>query len=307
MFTHAQMMYFYVESPLHTGTGQGVEGVDLPIQRERTTGYPMVQASGVKGKLRAEANSKHEGDGVMKMQLKAVFGPESTGDGASEYAGSLSPGDARILLFPVRSLAGVFAWVTSREVLARFRRTSAAVGVTMPPWGVPDERVGDALVALNSKAVSGDKVVLEEFSYEPDRDEVVREIGEWLAEVAFPAGAEYDFWRKRLPSHLVILPEDDFRDFVRYSTEVVTRIKIDNETKTVARGALWTQENVPPDSVFYVPLQATTPRKKVEGLQTGSDVLNFISGLGLSRVQIGGDETVGRGLVALRFGEVHGV
>jgi CRISPR/Cas system CMR subunit Cmr4 (Cas7 group RAMP superfamily) len=44
------------------------------------------------------------------------------------------------------------------------------------------------------------------------------------------------------------------------------------------------------------------PRKKVNGIETGADVLQFVRDLKLERVQLGGDETVGRGLVALRIG-----
>jgi CRISPR type III-B/RAMP module RAMP protein Cmr4 len=55
MFQAACMLYVYAETPLHAGSGRGLGGVDLPIQRERVTGYPIVQASSLKGKLRAEA------------------------------------------------------------------------------------------------------------------------------------------------------------------------------------------------------------------------------------------------------------
>jgi len=53
MFEAKSMLYLYVETPLHTGSGRGLGTVDLPIQRERVTGYPMVQASSIKGCLRA--------------------------------------------------------------------------------------------------------------------------------------------------------------------------------------------------------------------------------------------------------------
>ena len=45
------------------------------------------------------------------------------GDGeAGKHAGALSLTDARILAFPVRSLKGVFAWVTCPAVLGRLNR-----------------------------------------------------------------------------------------------------------------------------------------------------------------------------------------
>jgi CRISPR-associated protein Cmr4 len=296
MFTHATLLYLFVETPLHAGSGRGLGAIDLPIQRERATGYPLVQASSIKGKLRAEAKVKADADKVA-----AVFGPESAN--ASDHAGALSPCDARLLLLPVRSLAGVFAWVTSANVLARFQRDAATARVALN-WQIksPDEH--KALVAPGSQAVADGKIVLEEFSYEAQTEAVVQTIGEWLASHALPPDAEYKYWRDKLPRSLVVLPENDFRDFALYATEVVTRVRLDNEKKTVESGALWTEESLPADTLLYAPLYATRPRKKADGLETGADVLNFIHNLGLRQVQLGGDETVGRGLVTVRLGEV---
>lgn len=55
MFEASAMLYLYVETPLHAGSGTSLGIVDLPIQRERVTHYPIVQSSSIKGKLRAEA------------------------------------------------------------------------------------------------------------------------------------------------------------------------------------------------------------------------------------------------------------
>src|SRR2546428_12600372 len=103
MITNTKMLYLYVETPLHAGVGSGLSSIDLPIQRERTTQYPMIQGSGIKGKLRSAAYAATEGEKPTwtKDEVTTVFGPEKEG---SEHAGALIAGDARILLFPVRSL-----------------------------------------------------------------------------------------------------------------------------------------------------------------------------------------------------------
>ena len=342
MFSHAMLLYIFVETPLHAGSGRGLGAVDLPIQRERATGYPLVQSSGVKGKLRAEAyqwppfRQKYEtylpaseaevrNEGKVKDQeaiqkeakrrarrkaaqelgIESVFGPES--DSADEHAGAVSPGDARLLLLPVRSLAGVFAWVTSTQVLARFQRDRVAAGIDEVTWEVTGPGEGEALVAPQNDVTAGGKVVLEEFSYTPQESELVATIGGWLAGNALPAGEEYAYWRDKLRRSLVILPENDFRDFALYATEVVTRIKIEDESKTVAQGALWTEESLPADTLLYAPVYATAPRKAVDGLQDGEAVLQFVCDLDHGRVQLGGDETVGRGLAALRCSAIQGV
>lgn len=291
MFEATRMLFIYVETPLHAGTGRGLGVVDLPIQRERTTGYPIVQASSIKGRLRAEAKGK-----VPEPEHQAIFGPE-TGS-ASDHAGALSTGDARILLFPVRSLAGVFAWVTSVDALARFQREAALVELPLK-WeeilapGKEETWVnGDTLKA-------GGSVVLEEFSFTPKPNTNVKTIGEWLAQNALPDGKEYEYWRKALPQKLCILPEDAFRDFVLYGTEVQTHVRLDPEKKTVQTGALWTSENLPVDTLLYAPLMATKSRNEMK--LSATEVLKKISDLNLSRTQLGGDETTGQGVVALRI------
>src|SRR5581483_9391137 len=121
MFEATALLFIYVETPLHPGSTRGLGAVDLPIQRERTTGYPIVQSSSLKGRLRAEAGSR-----LTTEEVEAVFGPET--ERAGDHAGALSTGDARLLLFPVRSLAGVSAWTTSVDLLARFRRVATLAG-----------------------------------------------------------------------------------------------------------------------------------------------------------------------------------
>lgn len=291
MFEAKSMLYLYVESPLHAGSGRALGAVDLPVQRERVTGYPIVQASSLKGRFRAEARSRN------LANLEAVFGPET--DNASEHAGALSTGDAKILLFPVRSLAGVFAWTCSVEVLSRFVRDAAMVGISTG-WSVPAKPAqGEAWVNGNVLK-AGDKVVLEEFAFAPEQKDNVQAIGQWLAQNALPQGGEYQYWRDELPSRLVILPNDDFRDFVTFSTEVVARIKLNPETKTVEEGALWTEENLPTDTLLYAPLLAT-PSRAPNVQMTGQQVVDAVKGMGMTRTQLGGNETIGRGSVCLRF------
>ncbi len=313
MFEATRMLFIYVETPLHAGSGRGLGAVDLPIQRERTTNYPIVQASSLKGRMRGEARTKTKDEPsaeeraqgwLSKKEFLAIFGPEA-GEGASDYAGAISFGDARVLLFPVRSLAGVFAWTTSVDALERFKRAAQIArvqfDVAIPPQP-PDENTawvnGDALKA-------GDSVVLEEFSFAHNTTyaEQVKAIGAWLAQHALPQTDEY--WRNALLSKLCILPENAFRDFVQYGTEVQTHIKIDPEKKTVQTGALWTSESLPTDTLLYAPVMATAARTKVNGKDMKADeVLGKVVELTekqIPRTQLGGDETTGQGFVALRF------
>ena len=140
-------LYLYTETPLHAGTGSGLSSIDLPIQRERATQYPMIQGSGIKGKLRASfADALDEDREISKEDkekreetINVIFGPPSTNGAGSDHAGALVAGDARLLLFPVRSLNGVFAYTTSYDVLSRFRREIDRAQVkTALHWEIPD-------------------------------------------------------------------------------------------------------------------------------------------------------------------------
>lgn len=314
MFEKSAMLYIYVETPLHAGTGSGLGAVDLPIQRERVTGYPLLQASSLKGALRATAERLRPNE---KNKIDVVFGPEAEPGRAPDYAGALSPGDARLLLFPVRSLLGVFAWTTSRDALMRFCRDAKAAGLE-PDWGKDQDGkpLSPAWPASESEAlvprgecdlVPADgnwpkPLVLEEFAFVAQQDDSLGAFAKWLVESAFPKGTEYDYWRKKLPRSLAVLPENAFRDFTVHATEVVTRVRLQPDTKTVAPGALWTEEHLPTDTFLYAPLHASAPRKKqVLQSDTAEAVLQFVQNLNLDRVQLGGDETVGRGLVKIRL------
>jgi CRISPR-associated protein Cmr4 len=302
MFDAKTMLFIYVETPLHAGTGRGLGAVDLPIQRERTSHYPIVQASSLKGRLRAATDpSLNPNSSLSKPEHLAVFGPE-TGETASDHAGALSAGDARVLLFPVRSLAGVFAWTTSRDALARFLREAEMVGLK-PGWRLPPEPDGKTSQCWvnGDKLIAGGSVVLEEFSFTPDQThaETVAEVGTWLAKNALPR-AGYDYWEKALPEKLCVLPVDAFRDFALYATEVQTHVRLNPQKKTVETGALWTVENLPVDTLMYAPFMATASRRPDVSL-TGKDLLAKVRSTTPERTQLGGDETTGQGMVALRF------
>lgn len=354
MFDASEMLYLYVETPLHAGSGASLGVVDLPIQRERVTHYPMVQASGIKGKLRAESyglpklteheavvrpkilsellnklhadakwNQKSEEDrqkaeseagqqadlekrrrAAQELGYEAVFGPDT--NHADDHAGAFSPGDARLLLFPVRSLAGVFAWTTSRDVLARFHRDAATLR-SPPDWQPFGPSAETEAMAAPGNEISFDgTAVLEEFTFSIREDAQVRVLGEWIAQHALPQEPEYDYWRSKLPGSLVILHENAFRDFTQFSTEVISRIRLNHATKTTAPGALWSEEHLPSDTLLYSPLFATGSRvdmKKAPHSWSGDSrkVLEKLKELSPPRIQLGGDETVGRGIVKLRF------
>jgi CRISPR-associated protein Cmr4 len=287
------------------GAGSSLSAVDLPIQRERLTHYPLVQSSGLKGALREQTP-----DGPEKI---AVFGPDtSSSDG---HAGALSVGDARILLFPVRSLKGVFAYTTCLNVLQRWARDMAASDVTTPtlPAAPPSDNSGKPACYATAGTAIDQKVVLEEYVFHMMNCAELGTLADWLAKEALPESL-HEYWRDRLRQHLVILPDDDFRAFTEQSTEILTRVRLSRETKTVQPGALWTEENLPVDTLLYAPVRASRLRfgktdqfpeawKPHAGNAEAQAeaVLDWTANEVQSRIQLGGDETVGRGSVSVRW------
>ncbi|MFA0731908.1 MAG: hypothetical protein LKKZDAJK_000898 [Candidatus Fervidibacter sp.] len=298
MFEKAAMLFLYCETPVHAGTGTSLSIVDLPIQRERITGLPIVQASSLKGVLRAEVE-RLKG----KQIAETLFGPET--QRAHEHAGCVSPHDARLLLFPIRSLVGVFAWATCPFVLERFKREMIAAGFSVN-WSVPTLPANSqqALVAESSEIIVDATIVLEEFAFKAQPSTEAKSIAEWLAENAFPQSDEYKPFREWLPKRFVILPDNAFRDFTQLATEVIARIRLKPETKTVAEGALWSEEHLPSETLLYAPIfvsKPLAPNANQLGLTDSNAVLQVLNNLQLDRLQIGGDETVGRGIVKVRL------
>jgi len=297
MFEKKRMLFLYVETPLHVGAGKGAGGVDLPIQRERATGYPMVQSSGLKGCLRDVYRDKKANGKDKDEKVLALFG--DAGNEGQNYAGAVAPGDARILLFPVRSLAGVFAWTTSIHALESFKRSAELTGHKVD-WEFPEKPdESGALVSANGSDLVLGTIVLEEFSYTAKPSPIVDTVAEWLFTNALPKAFD-KYWKETLPKRLCILPEEDFRDFCTFATEIQTHVKLKPETKTAEGTALWTTESLPIDSLLYAPLMATGVRDGKSTLDA-EGVLNELAGLNITHLQLGGDETTGQGWVGTRF------
>ncbi len=299
MYQQAMILSLYAETPVHAGTGATPGIVDLPIQRERHTQYPIIQGSGVKGVLRDLAAMRSQNNAGL---IDSIFGPDS--QRASEYAAAISVSDARILCFPVRSLQNVFVWATAPFALARLQRDAINSGIPLP-WTPPQLDNNTALVASDAVLINN-TLILEEFSFQAQSSPAAMEIARWIAEHLFPADDHYQFWKDAFTKRFVILPEDVFRDFVQHSTEIVSRTKLDDSTKTVQRGALWTEEYLPSDSLLYSTILATQTRAPRNGdnappqLDAQLVINQLKQWFNNQRIQIGGNATIGRGIVALR-------
>lgn len=282
------LLFIHALTGLHPGSGTALGVVDLPVQRERHTDWPLIPGSSLKGVVRAEC-AKDDQEDVL-----AVFGPE-TGD-ASDHAGAVAFSDARILAFPVRSLTGVFAWVTCPAVLTRLGRDLGLVGGKFPVVS-PVEK-DKAACAKDSPLIASDGLLmLEEFEFERGGDS--EKIANWIASRA----VEDEGTKNMLRSHLAILHDDDFTHFVRNATEVVARVGLDAEKKTVRRGALFYEEYLPAETLFYSLVICSRSRRPDSRLSSADDILDWLRNKTPKTLQIGGGETVGKGFCAVRIAD----
>lgn len=300
MYKKAKPFFMIVETPLHAGSGSDLGIVDLPIQREKHTSYPKIEASGIKGCIREafesklKTSAKNNGE---KETISLAFGPEK-GDA---HAGALGFTDARLLLFPVKSMKGVFAWVTCEGVLSKLKADLKLTGIDV---SIPKEKTAPEECEL----FIGNNIILEEYTFSDIKiNNDCTTFATWLADNILPQDDDYRYWRQKIKKDLVVLHDNDFRDFVNLSTEVITRIKINAETGTVEKGALFTEEYLPSESVLYS-LALATPIfkqkdnekgrfKKTENKEEEELVMDyFVEGLP-KVIQIGGNSTIGKGLV----------
>lgn len=339
MFTITKPFFIHAITSLHCGSGNDLGIIDLPIQREKHTGFPKVESSSLKGSLREafENNKEDKKKKLLEEELKKInsgkelsmlefnngikqvknydyavhlaFGYDEDYVSKdikdefvnnSEFSGCLGFTDARILLFPVKSVKGVFAWVTCPYVLKRFSDDLKLAGQAFS--FTKSVNIGECIAADKSHIAVGDYVILEEYSFKLTEDKsIASTINKYIN---IP----------ELEKKLVILSDDDFKDFVNLSTEVITRTKIDNETGTVKNGALFNEEYLPPETIMYYlvfasPVFQKDDNKKGIFKKNGKSeeelVFEFFK-QGLPEViQLGGNATIGKGIIKTKMMEVQ--
>lgn len=275
-------------SALHVGTGQGIGVVDLPIARAKATNLPIVAGSALKGVLRDEAKSQMD---LSDQDIQTLFGPNNT---EATHAGAIAFGDAQLLLLPIRSFAGTVAYATCPYILRQYQRDVGG-NLDIPKLEADKARVseGSALFVANSK------MALEDLDIEAYETGLATQWAEKITEQLYPEGvAQFELWRDAVTSRFVILPDDIFSFLADTATEIRTRIRIDRDTRVVMNGALWTEENLPAETVLWGVLGISASRKKEEQRPT-EDLAALLPVNQELSLQIGGKHTVGRGLCRL--------
>jgi CRISPR-associated protein Cmr4 len=291
------------QTSIHAGTGSNTGVIDLPIQREAHSNYPCVFGSSMKGALRVRAEQDYPSSIQQDSNkpsthptIAAVFGADHAAE--TLHAGALMVSDARLVLFPVRSLTSQFKWVTSPYALQRLADDLQRFGITdrftMPT--VPAQREQEEWAWLPEEPPKDTYLFLEEYRFKPVKKPLTSII-QVLAKLMKKTGVE-----EQLQQQLVVVSDYMFAHLAQHTTPVNAHIAIESATKTVKGGALWYEETLPPETLLYVGLAANKARKPDSELTTAADILHKVTALfegNKSWLQIGGNETVGMGWCAV--------
>ncbi|MBA3944414.1 MAG: type III-B CRISPR module RAMP protein Cmr4 [Herpetosiphonaceae bacterium] len=289
---NARLFFVHALSPLHAGTGQGIDVIDLPIAREKATGIPFLPGSSLKGPLRDRCST-----GQNSNMCDRLFGRASDNDSAQSTAGSAQFSDARLLLLPVRTLVGTFAWVTSPYVLHRFMRDAHDANINNLPHSIPqpvlNAESSEGIVFGNDSLITmphgnQQQIILEDLdlrlrsiSAEDDNQNWAA----WLGRTFFPDSPSL-FHRR-----FCIVHDTIFDFLLKTATEITARISMEATTKTANN--LWYEESLPTESILtglivYTPVRASD--------LSDAQVFETVTSLMDQTIQLGGKATVGRGL-----------
>jgi CRISPR-associated protein Cmr4 len=335
-----KVVFFQALSPVHMGAGQGLDHIDLPIQREQHTKYPIFYASGIKGALRQYAleraieecrkevkdnkltlskldnlvekqkcNEDNKNEEECSEQIKAL----ANIFGSQDCRGKITITDAKILFFPVKSLKGIFAYVSCPFVLERYADNTENKKLLeiVKKLNLKEGEILASPKLIVEKIGKKERIVLEEFELEMTKEEEEKLSAEILNNLALPKEILQKISYRlaiilnhlALPKELLqkisyriaIVDDETFGYFVENFTEVVNRIKVNPETGTVKEGGLWTEEYLPAESVLYsLWFESEELTEKEEKYLPPNNSLLIL----------GGDQTIGKGLVKLYLKEV---
>ncbi len=271
------------QTSIHAGTGQNTGVIDLPIQREGHNGWPCVFGSAVKGAMRARAEQVASKD---HPSIKIVYGPDTNvTDG---HAGAVMFSDARIILFPVRSLTSQFRWITCPAVIDRLKQDMARLDLAVPDISIENN---DSAVALSNND-NDYEIFLEEYRFDANTDTDLTDLITLLSRFI-----KDDKIKENLKQQLLVLSNDMFTYLVQHATPVNAHIVINSENKTTEN--LWYEESLPPETLLYTTISAVNSRGDSD--DKAEKILESVTNLFADKpwFQMGGNETVGMGWCAV--------
>jgi CRISPR-associated protein Cmr4 len=302
------LLFLYAETPVHPGGDTAAGVVDLPIQRDVTTGLPVIKGESLKGALREHFRPPAE-DKRAREGWRTVFGSEPPAGGGTTTPGSLRVHEAQLLAFPTPTLDGTYAWVTSPLTRAKLARKADLAGISLSlaetstnaddtemsadPGDAQDSAEPDDTLCLATRDHPAGTVV-GPFLVETRNDPELRAWAGVIAGLAFPDKEEHDLlFRTKFEDDLLCGSEDLLEGVSRECAPVVARVQLGaedkqgNVTKTVQHGPFYAE---------YLPGETLM----VALLEGRSADLTMIRELDQGILRVGGDESIGKGLMWCR-------
>jgi CRISPR-associated protein Cmr4 len=311
------LLFLYAETPVHVGADTSIGALDLPIQREVSTGLPIIKAESLKGALRERFRPARDQRADRERWVK-LFGAEPPLPGtrsAGLRPGTLRVHEAQLVAFPAPALSGTFVWVTSPLARARLERKArlaevtgalnpearSAAGAGSAAGGSEPAAEGTALSAspAGSRCLTAGyqagKFVLGPYEVTVSRDLEVADWARHLGEVALPTLPEYEYFKTKLATDLFACSDDLLGAISRDCAPVAARVQLGTgeegsaPRKTVQHGPFYS-EYLPAESLLAALVECDH-----------SDDLDYVrDGLDNKILRIGGDETLGKGLLWCR-------
>jgi CRISPR-associated protein Cmr4 len=182
--------------------------------------------------------------------------------------------------------------------LHRLKRDLDAVGLASG-LQVPEDPKDALLLPQDPTSVLKDSnsnnAYFEDLSFSSRVDSTVKR---WAEDVASWIFVQNQKWQEEFKKRFAVIPNDSFDFLCETGTEVNARVRIDQEKKTVEKGALWYEESLPAKTILgglvwcdeVFPKNSTTKQQLMEKFCTKE-----------SQLQIGGKATVGKGRVRCLF------
>jgi CRISPR-associated protein Cmr4 len=283
-------------SPLHVGSGESHEGfVDIPIQRDHL-GFPVIWSSSLKGAIR---NTFRNLIKDTKIENE-IFGPDTSDSSTDMHASAVLIMDANLLLMPVRSLYGLFAFCTHPYLLKQLYEKLSLLhkenGLLTKLESFINDNKGK-VICSSKTIIKDDKIILKEEEIgNVQENQEFRNIFEKL----LPNGIKF---KEDILDRLVML-NDNYADIIKRSTIIQPRIKLNYKTKHVEGGALWTEEVLPELSILST-LMLIRGSRRNSNMNSEKIIQKLAETFGKNKnsnpdqfyIVLGGRETLGRGII----------
>lgn len=275
------LTYLYLLTPLHTG-GSSNEGNLMGIAREVHTEFPYLPASGIRGKNRAELESKYP-------QEAGIFFGQKIKDGQQPTEGEVWFADATLLFFPIASLSHHLVWITCPLWLERWNRWLD--GKPLQPFIKQCRQVlSDSKSSSKSAVISfkSEKLYLQNALLKTAELEIIdASVIAKLTQTLNASGGMISEIAKKL----IVVTDEDCIALVETGLQREVRVALEENSKTVKGGSFRSEEAIPPETVLFFPWGMKVAKEPEKTANIRLELQNLLS----DRLQFGGLEGLGRG------------